>query len=113
MDTHHSPSLVVGPGTGLVRSLGTVAFERAVQQLDRQEQANGGHAATATANTLSSGAAAKLAHNTMPNTNASHAAQRPPARRPWIDFHSSTVAVVSRPSTISGQIAAETPPHEY
>lgn len=42
----------------------------------------------------------------MPNTNANHAAHRPLARRPWPDFHSSTVAVVNNPSTINGQIAA-------
>jgi hypothetical protein len=55
-----------------------------------------------------SGAAATFAHSdsTMPNTNANHTAHRPPARRPWPDFHSSTVAVVNNPSTINGQIAA-------
>jgi len=45
-----------------------------------------------------------FAHNEseMPNPNAVHAAHR----RPSLCFHSSTVAVVSKPSTINGQIAA-------
>lgn len=45
-----------------------------------------------------------FAHNEseIPNPNAVHAAHR----RPSLGFHSSTVAVVNRPSTINGQIAA-------
>lgn len=31
---------------------------------------------------------------------------RPPAQRPWLIFHNSTVVVVRMPSTINGQIAA-------
>ncbi|MGH3695169.1 MAG: hypothetical protein ACRDRX_14480 [Pseudonocardiaceae bacterium] len=66
--------------------------------------ANGGQAATAMANTLNSGAAATLAHSDkqIPNTNANHAAHWPPAQLAWPVFHNSTVAVVNRPSTISG-----------
>jgi hypothetical protein len=70
--------------------------------------ANGGQPATATANALNSGAAATLAHSDkqIPNANADHAAHRPVARPAWPVFHSSTVAVVNKPSTINGQIAA-------
>jgi hypothetical protein len=85
-----------------------MALERAVSSSTASSSASGGHAATATANTLNSGAAAMLAHNErqIPTTNANQAAHRPPARRPWPVFHNSTVAVVKSPSTMSGQMAA-------
>lgn len=65
--------------------------------VNASSSASGGHAATATANTLNSGAAATLAHNDkqIPNTNDNHAAHRPPARRLSPVFHS------SRPSPLS------------
>ncbi len=71
---------------------------------------SGGHAATVTCNTLKAGAEPMFATSDrqIPNTNASHATHRPdrqPAR--WV-FQSSTVAIVNRPSTSSGQIDAVT-----
>ncbi len=72
---------------------------------------SGGHAATVTCNTLNAGAEQMFATSDrqIPNTNASHATHRPdegPLR--WV-FHNSTVAIVSKPSTNSGQIEAVTP----
>ncbi|ANN17254.1 hypothetical protein SD37_17455 [Amycolatopsis orientalis] len=42
----------------------------------------------------------------MPKVKASHAVQVPPVRSPSEGFQSSTVAIMRRPSTMSGQIAA-------
>lgn len=44
----------------------------------------------------------------MPNTNANHATHPPCARPTPCALHSSTVAIVSKPSTRRGQIEAVT-----
>jgi hypothetical protein len=123
-ETHHLPCLVRGlvrlggyrngglggVSTGLgefgggLGPIDAVPLERAVKQLDREQEGQRWQAATATANTLSSGADAMFAQSdsATPNRNASHARHLPSPP----GFHSSTVAVVNNPSTINGQMAA-------
>ncbi|ANN19518.1 hypothetical protein SD37_30470 [Amycolatopsis orientalis] len=69
-------------------------------------RARGGQAATATPKALVTGAEAMFAQrdSEMPNMNADQAAQRLEPSR--LGFQSSTVAMVRRPSTMSGQMEA-------
>lgn len=96
-----------------VSHLGSVALEPTIQQLDSKQQRQRWTRATATANTVSSGAEATFAHkdNATPN-NASHARHPDPAATappsPWSTTRQQSTAR-SAPSSSQRRSAARTP----